>query len=442
MFVFRPIAADVLSPAPTQSRTGVAWSAAWGRAGLVALFALVLALRMPGVLHGRLWAEDGLFLLDALRLPWWQALVAPHTGYIDMVASTIMLIATRTALLEYAPLVSVALSLAVQCLPAMLLATSRIAWLDKPAHLAVALAMLAFVPLSEEVWLSPITLQYHLIVCVGIVLADQPRRGWVGWLQNAVLLAGPLAGPGPSLIGPLFFCRASIDRTGARWLQAALISAGTLVQLAVLATHPEPHRAIGVMPDLLLLVVWVKHVLVPLFGRAEAIDLAQGIAPAYVGSIGSDFTQLWIAGFGAAAALLAMGVAVWRSPHREVRWLYAAGLLAMVLSYVGALGGKADLIGVMFGQRYAVAPQMLFGLALVGLATGRPSSGSGGVGRSVAMGLVAWLLVVGAHEYTWVEPRMAHGPSWRAQVLAWRAEPAGPILLWPPSFRIVLPPDR
>jgi len=40
-----------------------------GRVFLLAVFAALVALRIPGVLQGRLWAEDGLFLLDALRLP-------------------------------------------------------------------------------------------------------------------------------------------------------------------------------------------------------------------------------------------------------------------------------------------------------------------------------------------------------------------------------------
>ena len=90
------------------------------------------------IAQGRRWAEDGLFLLDALQRPWWQALATLRTGYIDAVASGAMLIATRLADLEHVALVSVLLALVIQLCPAMLLITSRCAWLQPRWVLAAA----------------------------------------------------------------------------------------------------------------------------------------------------------------------------------------------------------------------------------------------------------------------------------------------------------------
>jgi hypothetical protein len=92
---------------------------------LIVVTALLILWKIPGLLQGRLWAEDGLFLLDALYLPWWRALVTPHTGYIDVLASGAMIIATHVTDLEHAALVSVGIALIVQICPVILLLTSR-----------------------------------------------------------------------------------------------------------------------------------------------------------------------------------------------------------------------------------------------------------------------------------------------------------------------------
>src|SRR3954470_6832074 len=84
---------------------------------LIVVTALLILWKIPGILPGRLWAEDGLFLLDALHLPWWQALTTPHTGYIDLLASGAMLIATHVTDLEHVALVSVGIALVIQICP-------------------------------------------------------------------------------------------------------------------------------------------------------------------------------------------------------------------------------------------------------------------------------------------------------------------------------------
>jgi hypothetical protein len=402
------------------------------RAALFAAFVVLVAARIPGVLAGRFWAEDGFFLADAMRLPWAEALFQQHTGYLDLIASFTMLLATRLVALEHAPLVSLAVSLCIQVLPGLLLATGGIRAMRNPWCLGAALLILATVPLAEEVWLSPITSQYHLIVAVAVVLASQPNRDWTRWLNRAVLLLAPFAGPGPSLIAPLFFLRAMRDCCWERVGQAALISAGTLVQMAVLLGHPVEERGFGLPPDLLLLVVASKHILVPLLWRSELVAVADPLMQAWQ-------DERWSAGpllaMAAAAAVLAVfGVAAWRSRNASARWLYCAAVLAMVLSYAGSLGPKELLLNVLFGERYYVAPQMLFGLSLIAIAAGASRTG-----RVIAGGIVVWLIAIGAVAYVNVEPIMASGPAWRDQVAAWRADRLHALELWPPSFTIELP---
>jgi hypothetical protein len=90
---------------------------------------------------------------------------------------------------------------------------------------------------------------------------------------------------------------------------------------------------------------------------------------------------------------------------------------------------------VNFGNRYYVAPAALTGLTVLGLAaTGRP------IVRRVAWVAVAWLMLVGASNYTHVERMMSRGPEWRREVAQWRADPTRPIAIWPAGWTVILAP--
>jgi len=420
------------SPAGQRPPTSASFSPR-GRALLVAIFAAFVLLKIPGGLQGRLWAEDGLFLLDALRLPWWQALTTPHTGYIDVVASMAMLIATRATDLEHVALVSVLIALLIQLCPAVLLVTSRCAWLRPRWVLVTALVLMLTPPIAEEIWLSPVTSQYHLMVCTGLILAFEVGTGPVGVLQILLLAVAGLTGPGPALAAPLFVIRACIDRSWPRAIQAAVLSAGALIEIAVFCLHPEPGRHLGISAFLLLRVIYVKNLLIPFLGANLASGVANGLGKA---SILAQWPLLPVVV--SLLALSGLTMAVLMARARDVQWLFAVVLVMMVLSYFGALGGQANLLHIYFGGRYYYAPQVLLGLTLLGVAR----TGSM-IGRNLAMVLVGWLIVVGIKDYRTVNPDMAQGPSWREEVALWRAEQGRAITLWPPTFQIhlgALPP--
>jgi hypothetical protein len=381
---------------------------------LIALFGMLVLLRIPSLLEGRLWAEDGLFLVDALRKPWWQALTTPHTGYIDVTASTAMLLATRVADLEHVALVSIVVALAVQVCPAILLATSSCAWLQPRWALILALLLVLAPPAAEEIWLSPVTSQYHLAVCAALILAFD---GGSHVFRNLLLAVAGLSGPGPVLIAPLFAFRAVIDRSRQRMIQTTLLSTGALIEFVIFCSNPEPNRHLTIDPSLLASTIYVKHLILPFFGRWLA-KLA-----------GSDPQPLITL-----ACILGLGVVVLKARGREVRWLYVAALTMMVLSYLGALGNKADLLKVYFGQRYYYAPQVLLGLTLLGVArTSQPV-----IVHRVTWVLVSWLLAIGAWQYFRINPTMATGPSWHDQVVLWRKDHRA-MKVWPATMQIELP---
>ena len=403
------------------------------RAVLFAGFVVLVAARIPGVLAGRFWAEDGFFFVDAVRLPWAEALFQQHTGYLDLVASFTMLLAARLVALENAPLVSLTVSLCVQVLPGLLLATGGIRAMRNPWCLGGALLILATVPLAEEVWLNPITGQYHLIVAAAIVLASAPGRGRTRWLHRAVLLVAPFSGPGPSLIAPLFFLRAMRDGCRERVVQAVLISAGTLVQVAMLLGHPVQERGLGLTPDLLLMVIAIKHVVVPLLWRSEAIAVANPLMDGWQ----ADFVQrLAGAGYGwnrgDPVPVRHGGMAL----PRRGRTMAVSGrgsgdgaVLCRLARPEGRLAGHPVRRALLCRTADAVRAD-----------PDRDRRGaSSRVGRLVAAGFAVWLIVIGAGWYVQPEPMMATGPDWRGEVAAWRADPGHALMLWPPWFTIALP---
>jgi hypothetical protein len=419
-------------------RPALGTAATSGRQRLLLLigYAVLVGARIPSVWpHGRLWAEEGwTYLSSAWSAPWYVGLTTIHTGYMNLPASGATTLAVHRVPLEYAPLVTMAVALLIQVTPAILLAVSGIEWLRDWRSLALALLIVALPPFAEEVWLNTITSQFHIQLAVAIILAAPPGRGAARWFQAAVLLLAPLSGPGGAMLLPLFMLRAWLDRSPPRLVQALLLLPGALVQLALVVTHPEPARGIGLNLPVVLAAIAGKHLLLPLLGPRTAMWLTRDLPAAFAAGHGAVLLEIApVAAFGA------LGAVVWqRGNNAETRWLFGAAMVIMTVSYLAALTprGPFELLIVGFGARYYVAPTVLIGLSVLGVALTGP-----GTARICAGAVVAWLLVVGLANYPHVDRAMARGPQWRDEVAAWRADPAHPIALWPTGWTMQLTPQ-
>lgn len=406
------------------------------RLGLVLGLAVLLASRIPNAfLKGRFWAEEGVvYFANAWTKPWPEALFAVHSGYLNLTASLATLLAADTMPLSRAPLLTTTIALLIQLCPAILLATSGVAWLRTGWALAAALLLLAAPPLTAEVWLNSITSQFHLTLCAALILALPTRAGLAAWLQGALLLLAGLSGPTAAFLVPLFAARWAIERSPARLLQGLLLGAAVLVQILVVLTHPEPGRPIGIEPRLLTLVVLVKHIILPILGPPAARLAAARMLAERMGGLVS-----WL---GIATCLLTAGLfafATVRARPRETIWLFAGGVLVMLLSYTGALGDHIQLLGAGFGHRYAFVPTVLFGLALVSLA-----ATSDRWWRAVAGALVAAQIVVGAAGYFQSGAFFTQGTAWPDEVAHWSTDASYLARFWPAGgdWRLWLGPDN
>jgi len=405
------------------------------RALLVVLFSILVMVRIPAILlDGRFWAEEGVVYFHAAwTRPWLDALVTIHTGYLNIVASSAALLAVHLVPLEQAPLVTSSVALVFQILPAIVLATSRIPWLQGSPAFAVALLILLIPPGDAEVWLNAITSQFHLALCVGLILAADIRGGWVGKLRAAILVVAPLAGPISGTLAPLFLLRAALERSWPRLVQTILLGAPTLVQAVIAVTHPEPARSIGIGLPLLLAVIGLQNVILPLAGLGRTSPLAAADLHSFAkGGVPILTILAGVLGIGA------LGVALFRRGDRAALWLYAAACTLAVCSYSFALtmGQPLDLL-IWLGGRYVFAPAVLFSLSLLALAaTGRVRH------RMIPAGLVVLMLYAGCVDYLRIPPSFTQGADWKHEVAAWRHDPKYKLHMWPLGWTPELSLDR
>lgn len=415
---------------PAGAARGGAEAAGLAAAGLGAALILAHAAAFPAP---RFWAEDGtVFYARAFSPGGLAALLADHAGYLNLPGNAAGLAARHLLSVAAAPWAAMAVGLAAQFAPVLVLAGARDAWLRPwPVRLLAVLLVLVR-PLAEEVWLNAANAQVHLFLAAALVLVLEARRGAAGVLGNAVLLAAPLSGPGPVALLPLAAVRLWGDRSAARWAQLLCLGAGLLLQALAIA-HGGVGRELHPDGQALLVAVYVKNILVPLsFGHAEpAVDLIrQALAR-------GDLPRRVIGGvavlFGVMAAVIATGRREAWARRPEVL-LVAAALPAMAVSYAGAIGGPASLLDAIGGNRYAVVSQAALALFfLVAARRGGPLAWPAGavVAALLASGIVAWARPVPAVFVT--------GPDWRAGVAAWRQDGA-PIPIWPGGWVVSLPP--
>ena len=399
---------------------------------LLGYAALVLS-RLPNVvLQGRFWAEEGnLFLFFAWSRPWWRALLSPWGGYLNLTANLAAVVAWHAVPLAAAPYVTTSFALAVQLCPAILLLTSRLEWLRRPPVLIAALLTLLAVPVCEEVWLNSISSQAHLALCSALILALEDAVGPVALFRLGLLALAALSGPGCWMLAPLFAARAALDRSRPRLLQAAVLSAGVLIQMLFFYTR-HPDRAYAIHPLLFMELAFDKHVLLAFAGPDQAFPIA---ARMYYAAMAGHIMLLPVIGMAIiAVASIAALIGHWRS---EAFWLLAAAAVLVGVSYIGALGNFAVMFLVGNGNRYTYGPQVLIGLALLAMAATR----RGAVGIAGTIG-AAWLLAIGAiYFYVPSSPIYAAGPSWRTELRLHRRNPAHIIAGWPPGWQVLLPDD-
>jgi hypothetical protein len=407
------------------------------RLALLAGLALLLVGRLPRAwAHGRFQDEEGtVFFAYARHFPWQQALFRPFAGYWNFAANAVTLAAAQMARggvlpLEWVPHFTMTVALAFQLLPAVLILTAKAEWLSSRAAVAASLLLLALTPATEEVYFNVLHIQFHLALCAALILAfDVPERRSTRIFYNVLLFIAPLCGPGPIVILPLFALRALVDRDRGRLVQLASFSAGSAIQM-LLFYGPSIMRGHLAGPAETLAGIFVRVIAL----RAVGPDFADSIAQVISASRAAG-TLTWLAF--AAVPIIAFGAlgadAVRRRDSAVWLLLSGLGIAAASLGFGMIRLSDDELWSPLVSERYNFLPALLIGLTIVVLAM------RDGIRRQRFYAfLCAWMLVVGASYYSAVLGYLADGPSWPAEVRAWRADHRHPLAVWPKPWVVDL----
>jgi hypothetical protein len=422
------------SPATTAPNANTSFGAAAvfsvrERWGLLAAFALIVIFRLPNAwVHGRFQDEEAtVFLAYAWHHPWLDALFRPFAGYWNLAASAatvlvVQLVKGGILPLERAPYVTMGIALAFQLIPVVLILTGRAQWLASRLAVIAALLMIAIAPATEEVFFNVLHIQFHLALCVALILAlDVPWRRPARVGYGVLLFLAPQCGPAAIVMLPLFALRALIDRDFGRLTQLAALAAGAAVQL-MLFYGPSPVRGHLTEPGTIAAAMFVRVIALPSLGIDATYDIADRI---YTSHGAGSTLWLW---FAVAAILLFAVLIVVASQRRDAAiWLLLSGLAIAAASLFGmVIIEPVHLFSVFASERYNFLPVVLLFLALVVLAM-RPRVR----GRGAFAVLCALMLFNGAVYYLKPLHTFSDGPSWRAEVRAWRSDRRHPMAVWP-----------
>jgi hypothetical protein len=401
-------------------------------------FVIILFLRMPDVFFGRFWAEEGsVFFVTAASLPWWSAMLHSYGGYLNIVANTASVIAFHAVPLEDAPLVTTAIGLAFQCCPAILLLYSRDAWLKSQWTVIAALLIIATPPMVTEVWLQSMHSQFHLALCCAIILAlDLPTRP-MAWFSGIILFIAPLCGPAGASLLPLFLARAAVDRSWPRFLQALILTLGTIIQFAFFYSH-QAGRVYHINPLILIYDVYVRQILTPLGGwkiaHIASVSIQQHLA---------NHLVPWVPLVATCSIVILIAFGLWRRGTAAFVWLFVAAGLTTVVSYYGAFDTGMVLLAPNLEGRYTFIPQILAALAVLGLATGTKAPDCWIAGAVVVALIAIGILCMSGYRPisgpAWMVKWIIHGPDWHHEVALWRLDPSLALRVWPDGWTMTLP---
>ena len=411
------------------------------RIALLVSYAALVLWRVPhAIWPGRLWGEEGaIYFREAYLHTPLHVLFTSNLGYYSLLNKLAALAAAHAVPLEHAPVATMLFALAMQLLPAVLLLFSVIPALPTQAHRAAAVALVLFIQPNQEVWLNTINSQYFLCVATGIVLISSPASRPAHALRLALLALAGLTGIVSALLLPLFLGDWWHDRKRHRAQETAVLCLAGIVQATVVLAGEG--RAVQPVWPLLPLALAGKQWVLPLFGYDAFNAFIDFLRPR---PLLTRFPQiLWMV-----FPYIFCAVGAFRQRNRTAGRLLAASLGVATISLMVSLPAQhVDSFGyscitATADGRYYYAPNVFLGLSLLAMLApfrNQPTALDRSFRAAIAL-LVLLLLATGLANYRhyggW-----SHGPSWPAEVRAWREGRSDTLALWPPPWRLDLRPN-
>ena len=412
------------------------------RCAILVSYIVLILWRVPEIIWpGRFWGEEGtIYFREAYLQSPLQVLLASNLGYYSLLNKLAALTAVHAVPLEYAPVITMLFSLAMQVLPAVLLLFARIPALPTLLHRAAAVALVLLVQPNQEVWLNTINSQSFLCLSTGIILISAASTRTTHGLRLATLVLAGLTGVVSCLLLPLFILEYRGNRQRHKLHEAIALSLACALQAIVVLTGEG--RAVQPVWPLLPLALVGKQWVLPLFGYQafdEFINFLKG-------------STLWIRFPFSLSLLLPYAVCAlgaFRLRNRAAGLLLAASLWVAAVSLLNSLPaqkvesfGYSCITGSTDG-RYYYAPNVLLAMAFLALAAtpGSPGGRAALATRGSAELLLICLLATGIANFRH-DGRWSHGPSWPTEVRASREGRTETLAIWPQPWIMDLRPDQ
>ena len=224
---------------------------------------------------------------------------------------------------------------------------------------------------------------------------------------------------------PLFAMRALADRDKGRTLQLAILAAGAAVQL-LLFYRTSPMRGHLLDPGVLAAVMLVRLLALPIFGLNVAGRFGTLIYLSHAHGGGG-----WWAAVALSMTLFGVLIVQATSRRDAAIWLLLASISIAAVSF--GFGMLVSDPAVPFdpaaGERYDFLPLVLLGLGLIALAMRKRFAG-----RSSHAVLCLVMLCTSALHYRAPAAIFSDGPSWPAEVQAWRHDHRHAVEVWPGNW--------
>ncbi len=405
---------------------------------------LVIYLRAPVLLlQARFWAEEAtVYFVTAYRASWLDGLLNNHIGYFNLWPAFATTLAAHLVPLEQAPLVTTLLAFAAQLFPIAIILFSRSPlW---RSHLAKILRILVvlFVPSSYESWLNTVNSQFYFQLSVFLLAVEGvSSEPFQKWFQRFVLAAGGLTGILSLFMFPLFLFRWLVERQKERLVQVLILGACGLVQAAsMLAVMSQTE---GVVARRFNLTIGVRTAISILWTRTFGLIvtgydfdalLTPWLYPLVENTALRLATPIVLALFEIFILWLLVSRYEWQ---QKVIWLggFVLSFLPSILFAVGSKP-KETLIIPGYSPRYFIIPSAIFMLMI--LKTGLQAQKT--IVKVLLWCVLALALFWGMNSFVRQKPYEPGWPVWQQQVSQWRADPASPLQIWPPGWKINLPP--
>ena len=404
---------------PAHRRARAAWS---GPPDLL-LLPLVLVggcllawVRSPAVLlHPALWAEDGpVFFQSAYNLGWHASLIQTSAGYLGVlprVGADLGLLVP----LEQLPLFFALAALVVQVLPAVFLASRRMAHVVPDVRVRLLLAAVyLLMPNSSEINVRWVNGQWHMAVLAILIVLASPARGWWWRVFDVVALALSCL-TGPFVLSLVIVAAIVLWRTRQRWtmvLTAVAAVTGALQVIALLTSHRPAHGPVGATVVRAFELLGGRMLGTTLFGSATSTSSV------YLGHLLVISVAIVVV---ATAVVLA---AVVRGPFELKMFNLWAGMAlagSLASPLVTLTGSQWQALIGNVGSRYWYFPSLAFVADLIWLAGRRGRWVR--VGASAAVALLVVFAAFGVRED--FRYPVVTSPNWAAAVRSFDEGPAG-----------------